>query len=55
MPSYTIANENIPADQLSRIYLYAKELYKLPKRSDLDLILNVAINNPDRFPSINIT
>lgn len=55
MPSYTIANENIPADQLSRIYLYAKELYKLPKRSDLDLILNVSINNPDRFPSINIT
>lgn len=55
MPSYTIASENFSHDALRRYYTYAKELCRLQDGGDLDYIFNVALDNPDRFPGINLT
>ena len=53
MSSYTIANENIAPDRLRHLYDCAKRSNMLPDGSDLDLIFEVSLCNPDRFPGIN--
>lgn len=53
MSRYTIANEKIAPDQLRCLYATAKQNNALHNESDLDLIFEVALHNPDRFPGIN--
>ncbi len=53
--SYTISNEHFDQEALRKIYAYAKKLHITTPTPDLDMIFNVAVENSDRFPGINIT
>ena len=55
MPSYTIANQHIDTNMLRRVFAYAKKLYPQIDWIELDQIFEVALNNTDRFPGINLT
>lgn len=55
MSSYSISDGNFDKDSLRRLYAYAKSLHTASDETDLDIIFDVAINNEDRFPGINIT
>lgn len=55
MPSYTIATLNVAEDKLRRDYQLSKRFNHISDWTDLDLIFEVAINNRDRFPGINLT
>lgn len=55
MASYTIATERFDENALRRYYAYSKALYGLTHHTDLDLIFDIAIVNPDRFPGIALT
>ncbi len=54
MPSYTITNTNFNNEQLRRVFTYAKRLNPQIDWGDLDKIFEVALNNSDRFPGINL-
>ena len=56
MANYTIANEHFDKSDLRKNYEDAKvSLGLLPSFKDLDLIFEIAIENPDRFPGITLT
>lgn len=54
MSNYSIYEENISKDELIRIYGLVKTLICCDNFEDLDLIFNIALSHPDRFPSINL-
>lgn len=54
MSSYTIANRDVNYEQLKDSYTQAKSNLPCFDWSDLDKIFEIAINNPDRFPGINL-
>ena len=53
MPSYTIANSNIPTATLQAYYTAAKAANGLAGASNLDFIFTVASQMPSLFPGIN--
>lgn len=55
MSSYKIANEQFDEAAFRRFYQYAKESVHMDAETDLDYIFEVALQNPDRFPRINLT
>ena len=55
MALYTIAEEPISKDELRRLYSYFITLNKYFNHTDLDYIFNIAIENPDYFPGINVS
>ena len=55
MASYTISNEAISDTVLSNYYNHAKHSYTISSWTELDYIFQVALNNRDRFPGINVT
>lgn len=54
MSSYTIATLNVSENSLRNDYQLAKQSNHLTNYNELDLIFNVAVNNRDRFPAINL-
>lgn len=52
MASYTIANEPIDEATLRRYYIHSKNFHGLAHDTDLDMIFDIALENPDRFPGI---
>jgi len=55
MASYTIANITISDETLCEYYRRAKQAYTVTSWDDLDTIFQIALNNRDRFPGINLT
>lgn len=54
MPKYTVANDSFDEEAFRRYYKYAKELVHMADGTDLDYVFNVALQSPDRFPSITL-
>lgn len=54
MSGYTIANQQIVTSVLRSAYAQAKLRHNLSNTTDLDVIFEVALQNPDRFPGISI-
>lgn len=55
MASYTIANLDISATELQRIYDAAKRNHAGHNFTDLDFIFAIACDQRDRFPGINVS
>lgn len=53
MASYTITNTSLSKEVLLEFYTSAKSNYEY-NWEELDFIFNIALENPDRFPGINI-
>ena len=54
MSTYTISNQNITSDELKKLYKSSKDKYKNFTWNSLDVIFNVASNNTNLFPPINL-
>lgn len=54
MSKYTLSNQNISKDELKSLYKSSKDKYQNFNWSSLDIIFNIALNNTNLFPSINL-
>lgn len=55
MPSYTIANLQISDKDLRNHFNTAREIYNISNNDDLNYIFEIALQQRDRFPNVNLT